>query len=336
MVKTKPKALVETAMMSAIASILCIIIYFVPMFSFLNFLVPTPIALTGKRQGLKWSILGMIVTGFIISFFMGPLLAFFEMASFGVAGVLLGLVYRKNWHAIWQILLPSVGVIISIILQFYLTQWVMGINLIEVFRESYQLSIEQFSSTMAAMQAANPESPFFNEAAMARMEDLRTNGWRMMELIMPGGVALSAAVISFLNTKICRIIGKRLHIPVAPFPNLMFWRMPRLAILGFVFAIACTWANTKWPMTWLEMTAINVNIIMMVMFWLEGAAFFRFVFFAQKWSVRILYIIMALNLIIPFISYFFVGAGLMELIMQIRKREGVYDKREEIEKVLHA
>ncbi len=334
MVRTKPKSLVETAMMSAIASVLCIAIYFIPLFSILNFVVPTPIALVGKRQGLRWSVLCMVVTGFIISFFMGPLLAFFEMASFGVAGVLLGLVYRKNWNAIWQIIIPSVGMVISIVLQFYLSQWIMGVNLIALFQQSYEISIQHIADIMESMHASNPENPFFNEATMARIEELRVNGWHMMKLIMPGGILISSAFISFINSKVCWKIGKRVHIDVTPFPKLIFWKMPRWSILGFILAMVLTWVNTRWPMAWVEMVALNLNIIVMVMFWIEGAAFFRFVFFAQHWSVRILYIIMALNIIAPFISYFFVGAGLMELIIQVRKREGLYDKREEVEKML--
>jgi uncharacterized protein YybS (DUF2232 family) len=72
----KTSAMVEAGILAAIAIVFAIISMYVPVIgSFINFLWPLPIAICGMRNGLRWSVMTLIVADIAVAVLISPLLS---------------------------------------------------------------------------------------------------------------------------------------------------------------------------------------------------------------------------------------------------------------------
>ena len=86
----KTSAMVEAGILAAIAIVFAIISMYVPVIgSFINFLWPLPIAICGMRNGLRWSVMTLIVAD-------KPAACFFAAGCFWFSGADLGRVYAPR------------------------------------------------------------------------------------------------------------------------------------------------------------------------------------------------------------------------------------------------
>lgn len=317
------RALVETAMMISIATILCLVIHFIPFLGVLNLAVPVPIALIGKRHGLKWSLLCTLVTGILINLFAGPIQAFFEITSFGLIGVWLGESFRRRWAAIYRLSIPAVLFVVSMIGQFTAVQYLMGISILDHLKIAYLSSID---SSIELLKSTN--NPAFSQT-LSSLEETRREGWQQMMLIIPAGLALAGSFIAYANNIICQNIFKRLRIDINEFPPIILWHIPRYVIIIFFGAGLLNYYAGSNTMDLLQRIAVNLNILASIALWIEGIAFLRFFFFKKNISSKLFFAIMILSFFMPILASIIMGAGIMELIMQIRKREGVFENPEQ-------
>lgn len=78
----KTSAMVEAGILAAIAIVFAIISMYVPVIgSFINFLWPLPIAICGMRNGLRWSVMTLIVADIAVAVLISPLHAFSLLAA---------------------------------------------------------------------------------------------------------------------------------------------------------------------------------------------------------------------------------------------------------------
>lgn len=93
-------AVVLAGMCTALAVVLSVIGFYMPLISLVVFLlIPLPIAYLGMKEGTSWSII--VTAGIMIldSVFFGFISAAFLCAIFGVLGVILGICYRNKVSA---------------------------------------------------------------------------------------------------------------------------------------------------------------------------------------------------------------------------------------------
>lgn len=93
----RTSAMVEAGILAAIAIVFAIISMYVPVIgSFINFLWPLPIAICGMRNGLRWSVMTLIVADIAVAVLISPLHAFFAAGCFWFSGADLGRVYAPR------------------------------------------------------------------------------------------------------------------------------------------------------------------------------------------------------------------------------------------------
>ena len=94
----KTSAMVEAGILAAIAIVFAIISMYVPVIgSFINFLWPLPIAICGMRNGLRWSVMTLIVADIAVAVLISPLHAFSLLAAFSLVGLTLGECMRRGY-----------------------------------------------------------------------------------------------------------------------------------------------------------------------------------------------------------------------------------------------
>ncbi|HEY9658063.1 MAG TPA: DUF2232 domain-containing protein [Allocoleopsis sp.] len=99
-----PLVMVETAFLASTAGLLWLVSYYLSIGPWMRILFPTPIALAYLRWGHRASWMTAIVSGLLLSVLMGPYLSILFFIPYGLLGVHLGAMWKRQ--AAW---FPSIA-----------------------------------------------------------------------------------------------------------------------------------------------------------------------------------------------------------------------------------
>lgn len=117
-----PLSMVETAFLASTASLLWLVSYYLSLGPWMRILFPTPIALVYLRWGHRAAWMSALVTGLLLSVLMGPYLSLLFLIPYGLLGVQLGAMWRRQ--ARWLVSI-SLGTLISTF-GFFLRLWLLS------------------------------------------------------------------------------------------------------------------------------------------------------------------------------------------------------------------
>jgi uncharacterized protein YybS (DUF2232 family) len=117
-----PLSLVETAFLASTASLLWLVSYYLSIGAWMRILFPTPIALVYLRWGHRAAWMSALVTGLLLSVLMGPYLSLLFFVPYGLLGVQLGAMWRRQSRWFASI---SVGTLIAT-LGFFFRIWLLS------------------------------------------------------------------------------------------------------------------------------------------------------------------------------------------------------------------
>jgi uncharacterized protein YybS (DUF2232 family) len=120
-----PLSLVETAFLSSAAGLIWLVSYYLSLSPWMRILFPTPIALVYLRWGGRAAWMAALVTSLLLSVLMGPYLSLLFFIPYGLLGVQLGAMWKRD--ASWGLSI-SVGTIISTF-SFFFRVWLLSIFL---------------------------------------------------------------------------------------------------------------------------------------------------------------------------------------------------------------
>ncbi|MGB2926407.1 MAG: DUF2232 domain-containing protein [Limnothrix sp.] len=104
----KTLVLVETAFLASTASLIWLINYYFPIGPLLKLFFPLPIALIYLRWGSRAAWMGTLVSGLLLSILMGPTRSIIYVIPYGLMGVQLGWMWRRQVSWIWSITLGTI------------------------------------------------------------------------------------------------------------------------------------------------------------------------------------------------------------------------------------
>ena len=118
----KTSEMVEAGILAAIAVLFAILGTYLPVLGVIfNFLwaVPVavwavPVAVCGMRNGLRWSIMTLIVAGAVIGSLLGPVQALSVMAMFGLLGLALGECMYRGYTPAKTLVYSSAATFVSL------------------------------------------------------------------------------------------------------------------------------------------------------------------------------------------------------------------------------
>lgn len=136
MVIRKTSALVEAAILAAIAVIFTLAGEFIPVLGmFTNLFWPLPIILCGRRNGLKWSILCLLVTAAIIAMLVGPFTALTTVLLLGIIGLAMGEGMRRNMSPGKILLVGTVASMVSLVLSIAAGYFLLHVDVLKILRK---------------------------------------------------------------------------------------------------------------------------------------------------------------------------------------------------------
>jgi uncharacterized protein YybS (DUF2232 family) len=104
----KTLVLVETAFLASTASLIWLINYYFPIGPLLRLFFPLPIALVYLRWGSRAAWMSTLVSGLLLSILMGPTRSIIYIIPYGLIGVQLGWMWRRQVSWAWSITLGTI------------------------------------------------------------------------------------------------------------------------------------------------------------------------------------------------------------------------------------
>lgn len=145
-------AVVLAGMCTALAVVLSVIGFYMPLISLVVFLlIPLPIAYLGMKEGDSWSII--VTAGIMIldSVFFGFISAAFLCAIFGVLGVILGICYRNKVPAAATLAAGAVVVLAALIGQAFAAMYILNVPPMIFGGEAMDSMEQQMMAQMAQL-----------------------------------------------------------------------------------------------------------------------------------------------------------------------------------------
>lgn len=304
-------AVVLAGMCTALAVVLSVIGFYMPLISLVVFLlIPLPIAYLGMKEGTSWSII--VTAGIMIldSVFFGFISAAFLCAIFGVLGVILGICYRNKVSATVTLAAGAVVVLAALIGQAFAAMYILNVPPMIFGGEAMDSMEQQMMGQMAQL--------YSGELLMQTQENVK----QMIDDIRRSIPVITVSA-AFFYTWASMTLGKkiftRLGIKDIPgMPSLERWELPRFFLGLYVLAFAMQYI-TNGNAT-LEMIQYNLGLACVLVFWLQGLA-------ALWWMPRkypfvrpLRWIIAILSVIIGMVQMIVVLLGLSDMVLQYRKK----------------
>lgn len=304
-------AVVLAGMCTALAVVLSVIGFYMPLISLVVFLlIPLPIAYLGMKEGTSWSII--VTAGIMIldSVFFGFISAAFLCAIFGVLGVVLGICCRNKVPAAATLAAGAVVVLASWIGQAFAAMYILNVPPMIFGGEAMDSMEQQMMGQMAQL--------YSGELLTQAQENVK----QMMDSIrksIPAATLGAAFFYTWASMTLGKKIFTRLGIKDIPgMPSLERWELPRFFLGLYVLAFAMQYI-TNGNAT-LEMIQYNLGLACVLVFWLQGLA-------ALWWMPRkypfvrpLRWIIAILSVIIGMVQMIVVLLGLSDMVLQYRKK----------------
>ena len=304
-------AVVLAGMCTALAVVLSVIGFYMPLISLVVFLlIPLPIAYLGMKEGISWSII--VTAGIMIldSVFFGFISAAFLCAIFGVLGVILGICYRNKVSATVTLAAGAVVVLAALIGQAFAAMYILNVPPMIFGGEAMDSMEQQMMGQMAQL--------YSGELLTQAQENVK----QMMDSIrksIPAATLGAAFFYTWASMALGKKIFTRLGIKDIPgMPSLERWELPRFFLGLYVLAFAMQYI-TNGNAT-LEMIQYNLGLACVLVFWLQGLA-------ALWWMPRkypfvrpLRWIIAILSVIIGMVQMIVVLLGLSDMVLQYRKK----------------
>ena len=304
-------AVVLAGMCTALAVVLSVIGFYMPLISLVVFLlIPLPIAYLGMKEGTSWSII--VTAGIMIldSVFFGFISAAFLCAIFGVLGVILGICCRNKVPAAATLAAGAVVVLASWIGQAFAAMYILNVppmifggEAMDSMEQQMMAQMAQFYSGELLMQT--------QENVKQMIDDIR----RSIPVITVSAAFFYTWASMMLGKKIFTRLGMK---DIPGMPPLERWELPRFFLGLYVLAFAMQYITNR--NATLEMIQYNLGLACVLVFWLQGLA-------ALWWMPRkypfvrpLRWIIAILSVIIGMVQMIVVLLGLSDMVLQYRKK----------------
>lgn len=310
----KTSAMVEAGILSAIAIVMALIAMYVPVIgAFVNFVWPLPIIICGMRNGLKYSIMSLIVATIIIAIIISPIQAFFLGAIFGLLGLILGECMRRRMPPMKLLLFGSIGAVVALVLNIVLSFAILDIDPIAMMFKSFEESL----TTMGDFYRSHGISEEDTKAAVANYAEMI----KMMRVIMPGAFLLSAPMLAFVNYFVAKKVMQRLGETFEDLPPFKLWAFPAWIIAPFFASLAGVtyFYVNKMTDTWMYGACVNVQTVCTFCLVLQAVSILYWYVDSKnkpKWWAGVG---TTLVFIIPIISQIMVYVGAMDMVVDFRK-----------------
>ncbi|OPJ55433.1 YybS family protein [Alkalithermobacter paradoxus] len=304
--KTNRQRLTESAIVSVIGIVFALMCTYLPVLNLLTSLTGLVYVVITFRNGVKYGILSVVISSFIISLIVDPIYSLTLGLIFFLPGVAIGYGLYKSEKPFYAI---SLGFIVSIVVTIIYTRAasvLFGVDLIEstieMIKEASEIQNKMLEDLNLENQISNIDIVEF------------------ISTVIPSMIAISSIIMSFINYYLSIFVLKKIKSFNRELPTLKEFTLPGNVSLGIsiIFLLTIISRNLKW--IYYQTLVTNITIIFFFLFLLQGIAVFSYFIDKVKTKRAFKNLLIILGILIgPMILNMISLIGLLDSILNFRK-----------------
>jgi uncharacterized protein YybS (DUF2232 family) len=312
------KAVLETVLVAAISTVLVIILFFVPVLNIVLFVWPVSFIVIGVRRGSWAGILGLIISGLLLSVIIHPLLGLMMVVFNFFLVVGLSWAMKKQLELFEYIVISAAAVLVSSLLSMKMFSLFMGQSVLEYIEKSirtfFTSNVIDFSRILDLYYKWNIiEQPMntaeFIELFIGRLEQFVP--------FIPASLLVFSLIFGNINFLISRLVLKKFRAEVPEIPEFSDWALPKGAGLGFLAMMVIVFIGNLLKVENFEVVFFTVSSLISFIFTIQGLSVAAFFLKTKKLSGFLKNLILVVVfMLIPMVL---VTLGVLEQIFKLRR-----------------
>lgn len=304
------RAVVETGFLTALIMVFTFIGLTVPaMGIFASILMPAVLVVLGARHGIRWSILATITSGLVMSVVITPFMAFMQVLTSGIPGLVLAYGYERRWSTARLLTLPAFTMMAMIAVQLGMAQYIMHVDLGQMWQQFQQ-------ETMQSMEVAYREQGLLEEQIQPMVANMASL-FKQMAYVAIAALFMSSVIISYAICKVANVIVSRTGGKGVTLPPMEQWQVPQWAVYIFALGILLTYWGEQYQSELINVIAYNLYALGTYMLVLQGVGCLWSIFKSYGLSTGFRLVLIFLTLIMNFATLWI---GMLDLIFNLRRR----------------
>ncbi|WP_069650987.1 YybS family protein [Caloranaerobacter ferrireducens] len=281
----KTKGVAEAGIITALTIILALI--GVNIFSIVILLYPVPFIILGFRRDIKYSILSIIVSSFVLGILIDLLTGVFMLLLFGPLSVIFVYLLNKKEKSYKVLIITTVVFFVSILIVILLSGYIFGVSFVEHMELSLNKAFEVQLDMIKNMSLTNYE--------MSKIKSMMDMIIDYMIAILPAALIIFSGFVAYVNYLVLGAVLRRIGNRNIHVPRFKYFRMPSNAILGILAIFIATWIIKYFKMLYYHTIFLNVMIIVLFILFIQGLAVLVFYLDRRKTNKFIKGIILVLS-----------------------------------------
>lgn len=269
----KLKAVLESALIATISTVLLVILFFIPVLNVVIFIWPVPFIVLGARREPWAGILGLVIAGLLLGMVFHPFLGFAVVILNFPLVLVLSWTIRKRFDLFEYIVMSAGAVLLSALVFLKAFSWFTGQTAFEYIansiRQFFASNIVDFSRIIdlyAQLKVIEkPISPGeFAEVVIGQLEQFVP--------FVPSMLIIFSLIYGTINMLVSRMALKKLGYVLNGLPEFSDWMLPRGAGLGFMAMLLIAYVGNLLDLKNFEVVFYTVLSLCSFVFSIQGLA----------------------------------------------------------------
>jgi len=306
------KFITEGAALLAIYAMLLLISMYVPILgTVVTFALPLPFILLMIRYALPNAFV-IFTVAFLIAVIVGQPIGLVKTVVFGLMGIVLGYMYKKQRKPLELLITGSLAYLIGIMLIYVASIKFFNIDFIKQIQNIFNESVVQ--SEKIASAAGMPVSKEQKEL-LAQMNDI-------LQMIFPSILVMVSVCFSWITVMISGSVLRKLKHDVMPWPKFKDIQLPKSIVWYYViFILLSTFIKVE-PTSYLHMVFSNLYVIFALLLVLQGLTFITFIAHSKGFTKGVPIISFIACMFIPMLFPLVTILGIIDLGISLRSKIG--------------
>ncbi|MCU5378122.1 YybS family protein [Bacillus cereus] len=306
------KFITEGAALLAIYAMLLLISMYVPILgTVVTFALPLPFILLTIRYRLSNAFV-IFTAAFLIAVILGQPIGLIKTVVFGLMGIVLGYMYKKQRKPLEILITGSLAYLIGIMLIYVASIKFFNIDFIKQMQNMFNESVVQ--SEKIASAAGMPVSKEQKEL-LAQMNDI-------LQTIFPSIFVMASVCLSWITVMISGSVLRKLKHDVIPWPKFKDIQLPKSIVWYYViFILLSTFIKVE-PTSYLHMVFSNLYVIFALLLVLQGLTFIAFIAHSKGFTKGVPIISFIACMFIPMLFPLVTILGIIDLGISLRSKIG--------------
>ncbi|MEG1537371.1 MAG: YybS family protein [Clostridiales bacterium] len=318
--KITVKALVEGAMMAAIAFVLALISVYIPLLNIVGILLfPLPMAILVLRHGVKMGTIGTVVVFVLTAVLLGIAQAFMLIIQGGVLGLFLGYCFRRRKGPLFSLGIATMIAAVGTVAGITLSVFVSGLPFSSLTSQ-IEVMVNQY---VAIFQAQGMESALIPPGMTAKEFIILMT--ETMQRLLPAIMIIASMGMALLCYIIFSKILRRLRYDIPQLPPFPSWRIDWRFAWGLIVGLLCAWLGSRFSVMWLSNFGVNILYAFFPVLFICGLSLTVWLFKKLHFNmmVNILFIFLAM-MFFNYVCMLLVLAGVFDPLVDFRSRLNKY------------